>query len=88
MKKYPNKGCKEAALLKNSRLGARYMLSVYHDSALSNKESPVWNGPPAVGSFAGYSSWMPASVPADSVFLSSMRFPIKLSKAWSSEIPG
>lgn len=64
------------------------MLSVYHDSALSNKESPVLKGPPAVGSLAGYSLWISSRTSDESVRLSNIRFPIKLSKAWSSETPG
>ena len=71
-KKYAKNGCEEsgAALLKNSLRAAKYMLSVYHDSDRSNNESPEWNGPPAVESFAGYKVWISSSVFDENVLLS------------------
>ncbi len=90
VKKYAKNGCEDrgAALLKNSLRGDRYILSVYHDSARSNRESPVWNGPPAVGSLAGYSVSISPRTSDVSVVLSRMSWPMKKLNAWSSVMPG
>ena len=53
VKKYAKSGWCGAAASKSKRRGERNMLSVYHASERSKSESPVWNGPPSVGSFAG-----------------------------------
>ena len=67
-----------------SRLGARYMLSPYHAEARSNRESPVWNGPPSEESFAAYKLWMLDSVSFDMVRPSITSALTKAEKASSS----
>lgn len=88
MKKYPNSGCKGAALLNSNLLAARYILSVYQASALSKSESPVLNGPPREVSFAGYSLLMVSRVLLVTVEGSMRRPRMNVSSASSSSAGG
>ena len=53
VKKYAKEGWRAAAFSKRSLRADKNMLSVYHASALSYKESLVLNGPPREESLAG-----------------------------------
>lgn len=57
------------------------MLSVYQAAALSKRESPVLNGAPREGSFAGKSCSVCATTSAVRVELSIIQWPIKLTNA-------
>lgn len=63
------------------------MISVYHASARSKSESPVANGAPSDGSFAGKREWNSSKTSVVKVLLSMTRCPMKLSKAAVSAVP-
>ena len=83
-KKYAYNGWNAAPLLNSSLLAERYMLSVYHASALSKRSSPVWNAPPRDVSLAEYNVLIVSKVAFVTVEGSIRRLRMKVSRAASS----